>query len=235
MDFSVYLAMAPEQALPEGLRKAFLFCPFEENGMPEFLPPECLPVLTDRTPFSKEKSIQLIDRLSSIASGCHAVLLDFQRNEQTGLAEFVQELGAALSCPIAAPPEYAGPAGPVFLPPIPPDVMPEEALAPWQGRQIWLDLAPSALKLTLTAGGCSSTETSETGTGGFRDRVLLCHYRAETILKDRVQFALWRTGEDLSALTARLPELGVCGCVGLYPELNGCGFLKAPPLPGPDR
>ena len=38
MDFSVYLAMAPEQVLPEGLRKAFLFCPFEENGIPESLP-----------------------------------------------------------------------------------------------------------------------------------------------------------------------------------------------------
>ena len=235
MDFSVYLAMAPEQVLPEGLRKALLFCPFEENGIPESLPAGCLPVLTDRTPFAQGNARHIIDRLSAIASGSPAVLLDFQRKGQMGLREFVQKLRSSLSCPVAAPPEYAGPAGPVFLPPIPPDVMPEEALAPWQGRQIWLDLAPSAQKLTLTAAGCSSSDTAEVGTGGFPDAALFCHYRLETIQEDRVQFTLWRTGEDLSALTARLPELGVCGCVGLYPELNACGFVKAPPLPGSDR
>ena len=127
MDFSVYLAMAPEQVLPEGLRKAFLFCPFEENGIPESLPVGCLPVLTDRTPFAQGNARYIIDCLSAIASGSPAVLLDFQRKGQMGLREFVQKLRSSLSCPVAAPPEYAGPAGPVFLPPIPPDVMPEEA------------------------------------------------------------------------------------------------------------
>lgn len=231
MDF--YLAMAPE-ALPAPYGRARLFCPFAEI-LPEYLPENGLPVLTDSTPYGNQSPEATAELLLPLVQNVKGVVLDFQREHQPGLRDFVEKLRVCLPCPVAAPPEYAGDTGPVFLPPIPPEEVPEGWLAPWKGKEIWLDFAPLAKTLILTPTGCTAQEGAEVRAPGFQDTALFCHYTIAVESSERVSFSLWRTEEDLKSLVSRLESWGVHSLLGLYPELTACGFLPAPFPPGSDR
>ena len=217
MDF--YLAFAPGEVLTGRLKGAALCCPFEAAFSPPAIPAGTLLVLTDSARFGEHSADALASQLLPIAENSPAILLDFQRHHQEGLPAFVRRLGELLPCPVVPPPEYAADTGPVFLPPIPPDCLPEDHLSPWKGREIWLDLAASAEALTLTPAGCRRETLDTHPVDGFRDGRLFCHYHILRTGRDAVRFSLWRTGGDLIALLDACKGLGVQNCVGLYPEL----------------
>ena len=116
------------------------------------------------------------------------------------------------------------------MPPMPPDVNLADYLAPWQGREIWLELALDGETITLTPAGATTAPLPPAAQllGGHRDEKLHCHYQIHTDA-DSARFTLFRTPEDLDALLTEGEALGVTRAVGLYQELHGIPqFLTAP-------
>ena len=110
---------------------------------------------------------------------------------------------------------------PVFLPPPPPHVPLQEYLAPWQGREIWLEAALDGEVITVTEKGSVSSPLppAEIPENSLEDPALHCHYRSKTF-DDRIDFTLWRTRDDLTNLLREAESLGVTLAVGLWQELS---------------
>ncbi len=203
---------------------AWMACHFSPYGLglsnlPRHLPEGAVLMVDDVTPIHGHDPAviarQLIDCVEAFS--CAAVLLDFQREgygESQALARHLQE---ALPCPVAVSSLYAGDLeGPVFLPPIPCHCPPEEAAAPWQGRQLWLDWNAAGEVITVTEEGASITPLPwlDAAQAGFQDAALHCHYTIQEC-PDALQFTLWRTWEDWEALTA---VLGASTALTLFQE-----------------
>ena len=173
-------------------------------------PPGALPVITDRHPLTEEA----VDRLCAMARGWDRAVLDLER-PPTPLA---RELLRRLPCPAAAPPGYGD--GAVFLPPAPLHVPLADSLAPWQGREIWLEAALRQQVITVTAHGTEiSPPAPADREGGFYHRELCCRFTQE-IREDRVVFTLFDTRQTLKDKLAQAQKLGVTAALGLYQELG---------------
>ena len=217
-------------------KTAWMACHFSPystglSNLPKELPPGSMVILDDITPIhghdAETIAAQLRPRLDTLK--CSGVLLDFQRPgyEEAGL--LAERLVEALPCPVVVSALYGQTLScPVFLPPVPPDVSLADYLTPWQGREIWLELALDGKIITLTPAGATTSPLPPTAqlTGGHRDERLHCHYQIHTDA-DSARFTLFRTPEDLDALLTEGETLGVTRAVGLYQELHGIPqFLK---------
>lgn len=215
----------PDISFPVG----WMACHFSPYGtglsnLPEELPEESLLILNDRTPWWNhdpgligEQLAECIDQLS-----CHGLLLDFQRPGISEVAELVSLLCTGLPCPVAVTEAYCTNLScPVFLPPVPLQQTVEEYLAPWQGREVWLELALDCEAVTLTTEGAATTPLSRWAypAEGYSDRNLHCYYHIEP-REDRAVFTLRRTREDLDGLLEDAANCGVTTAVGLWQELN---------------
>lgn len=176
-----------------------------------------------------DMAAQLRPRLDALK--CSGVLLDFQRPGYEEAELLAGRLSEALPCPVGVSALYGrGLTCPVFLPPVPPDVNLADYLAPWQGREIWLELALDGETITLTPSGAitASLPPAAQLLGGHRDEKLHCHYQIHTDA-DSARFTLFRTPEDLDTLLTEGEALGVTRAVGLYQELHGIlPFLTDP-------
>ena len=221
------LTAAEYQAAPPVSPVAWMACHFSPYGtglsnLPDVLPPGSLLMLNDRTPIQGHDPERIATQLEAFweRQPCRGLVLDFQRpgcSESQALAAF---LCRSCSVSVAVSSLYAQELGcPVFLPPVPLDVPAETWLAPWHGREIWLDLALEAQKLTLTATGLT-TSPAVPLPAGFREDALHCHY-AISPGEQQVDFTLWRTREDANSLLAAVEPLGVTTWVGLYQEFFG--------------
>lgn len=193
------------------------------SNLPRELPPGSLLILDDITPIHghdpEEIGFQLKERTEMLE--CCGILLDFQRPDCAEAAALAKYLAEALPCPVAVSEPYAqGLTCPVFLPPVPPAVPLTDYLAPWQGREIWLEMALDGEVITLTSEGASATNlpSGETNEGGHVEEKLHCHYHIQ-IEEELARFTLFRTREDLEKLMEEAAELGVANAVGLYQEL----------------
>lgn len=229
MGITQYLAMTEQElsAGPPPSNLAYLGCRFSESGLrglPQSLPPGALLILDDRTPLESLPIPEIGEALQKVLTrfSCRGLLLDFERPgiaAQKALAAF---LARQLSCPVAAPPEYAPENAPVFLPPVPVDCTVENHLAPWQGREIWLDTGLCGLDLTLTPAGAICAPAAVPLLQGFYDEALCCRYT----IRETPQGFLFRLGRDracLQKLLARAEPLGVTLSVGLWQELSSLG------------
>ena len=118
---------------------------------------------------------------------------------------------------------YAGSLScPVFLPPVPVQTPAAEYLSPWQGREIWLETALDAVKITVTEKGASFAPLPRVDREDrdFRDEPLHCRYRI-SLSEDRAEFLLYRVKEDLASLLGDAGKHGVTTAVGLYQEWAG--------------
>lgn len=232
MAITPYLAMTAgemkgAQAFPP--RAGWLSCHFSASGaglsnLPAALPPGSLLILDDSTPMDGHDPEQIAGQLEDRAKrlACAGVLLDFQRPGAEGVKELIARLEAAVPVPLIVSAAYAaGTDCAVFLPPVPADVLPEEYLSSWRGREIWLEAALDGLEITLTEAGAVRTPLprwEQPEAAGFRDDGLHCHYRCE-VREDAAVFTLWRSPEDLKELLDQAESLGVTAAVGLYQEL----------------
>lgn len=231
MALSPYLAMTAGEilsstGLPEGL--AYMACHFSPyatglSNLPRELPPGTLLILNDRTPIHGHDPAlvcaQLEDTVQKLR--CSGVLLDFQRPDCPELQALCQKV-AALPCPVAVSHLYAGELScPVFLPPPPLHQPLEEHLAPWQGRQIWLEAATDAEEITVTpeGSGFRPLPPQPQAEACFVEDALCCRYRI-AISSDAITFRLFRTREDVDALLKKAHSLGVSQAVGLYQDLG---------------
>ena len=225
MDIGLYLAMtqgefAAAPVLPG--KPVWLGCRFSpEEGTLTSLPPVPSGALmvNDSLPFSGCNPDHIIHTLRQ-HSPVEVLILDFQQpgipEQQTLVLELVREM----DFPVIVSDSYAQNLScPVFLSPCPHHVHLKDHIAPWKGREIWLDLAMDASCLTLTKEGCavSPLPCGAAAERSFADERLHCHYRAETG-DDFARFILWRTREDLQHLTREAEGLGIKALVGLWQE-----------------
>lgn len=193
------------------------------SNLPGKLPPGAMLLLTDRTPIHGHDPEIIARQLSDTAARfqCRGILLDLQRSGDEETAQLVRYLVGALPCPVGVAQPYAAELDcPILLPPAPPDTPLQEHLAPWQGREVWLEAALDSLLLTLTREGSRFSPTAPAREPlPHWEPSLHCHYRTE-VRKDRVDFILGRTAEDLNALLEEAEALGVALVIGLYQELG---------------
>ena len=224
-----YLAMTASEIadfpeIPE--HTAYMFCPFfpEPEEASAIQADGCLLVLTDAFPPDDSKQESLIRKLKTMNAG--SILLDFQRKGDRGGYGFAKRLCEAVECPVILPEIYADKLnGPVFLPPVPLHSSLDEYLAPWKGREVWLDVSREAAQITLRESG---SEYAWLGSflppeNGHWEKKLSCHYRI-SLEEEAAVFTLWRTESDLEALLREAGQMGVQNVIGLYQEWRGSGL-----------
>lgn len=207
---------------------AWMACHFSPYGtgitnLPKHLPPGSLLILNDRTPVCGHDPALVAQTLDTLVKRlkCGGILLDFQRPgcEQTN--RIAAEI-AKLPCPVAVSELYAGALDcPVFLPPVPLHQPLADHLAPWQGREVWLEAALDSLQITVTEKGSEYTPLPWEAEPEIRftDGCLHCGYTT-TIQPGLARFSLHRTRPMLNSLLTEAEKLGVTHAVGLYQQLR---------------
>lgn len=193
------------------------------SNLPKNLPAGSLLILNDRTPIHAHDREVIAAQLSDCAERLQsrALLLDFQRPGCAETAELTAFLAETLPFPVAVAVPYAeNLTCPILLPPLPHHITLEEHIAPWQGRQIWLEAALDSEVITLTESGAdiAPLPPGEAFEDGHWDETLLCHYHID-VSDQCARFTLWRTGEDLDKILLEATDLGISTVVGLYQEL----------------
>ena len=202
---------------------AWMACHFSPYGtglcnLPPELPDNAMVILNDRIPPQGHDPEYILDQLAQIR--CDCFLLDFQQTGNEETAALAKMIADTETRPVGVTPQYGqGLPCPIFLPPVPPDISPAEYLAPWKGRDIWLEAAMDSLRYTVTEQGSTPGPLPKVPDRGLRDETLFCHYQIE-VLADRAEFSLWRTKEDLGALLDAAETFGVTKAVGLWQELG---------------
>ncbi len=232
MGLPLYLAMTAAEmsgcrSLPK--RTAWMACRFSAAGdgisnCPHTLPEGALLILDDSQPIQGHDPALVARRLQQVLEETQAVavLLDFQRPGHRESAQMVRHLAGALPCPVAVSACYGRETdGPVLLPPPPLNRPLEQHLAPWQGRQLWLEAALESACFTVTAEGtqvlpCPMPELAE---APLTDEALHCRYEVRTE-KDRASFALWRDRACLDRLLEQAQAQGVHQAIALYQQLS---------------
>lgn len=225
---NVFLAQTgQEMAEPLPKRLAYMalhFSPYSAglSNAPKDLPEGSILLLDDSMPpdgHDPQTVIgqlrQLVDRFSP-----HGVLLDFQRPKTGTLERMVDCILEALPCPVAVTKEYAEKLScPVFLSPLPVNKRLDDYLSPWLKQGIYLEIAPEALKITVTESGCTTVQIPLVTDLPLEDKRLHCHYDVK-VFPDKAIFTLCRNRADLESLVHDAKKLGVLGCIGLYSELQ---------------
>lgn len=222
-----YLAQTAEEftagAVPPA-HMAWMACHFSPYGtglvnLPPVLPPNAMVILNDRIPMAGHDPDTVIAQLMQLEPD--SLLLDFQRPPEAQTLALVRSISASLSCPVGAPPVYCHHLqNPLFLPLLPPDRPLAEYLAPWHGRELWLEIGSGAITYAVTETGAVPGILPAVPRDGLADRALLCHYRIMSA-PDRAVFEIWRTREDLEKLLEQAAPWGVTRAVGLWQELRG--------------
>lgn len=219
-----------QQNAPLPPKLGWLGCHFSPCGtglsnLPRQLRAGSMLILDDAVPIHGHDPARILAELEAAMARlqCESLLLDFQRPGEPETEEVAAVLVRELSCPVGVSALYGeGLECPLFLPPAPLDVPLADHLAPWKGREVWLEAALDGQILTLTESGCASAPLppGEKPQGGHWEARLHCHYTIQAA-EDRAVFTLYRTPEDLQALLEEAQTLGVTRSIGLYQELDG--------------
>ena len=229
MTLPIYLAMTDAEMhrcspLPD--HTAFMACHFSPYGtgicnLPTALPAESMLILNDRIPICNhdpEEILAQLNRLLEEITFC-GLLLDFQRESYTQCHAITKLLAEKLPLPVGVSQPYARDLDcPVFVDPPAFHVPLSEHLKPWEGRQIWLDAALSAVCYRVDKSGCTQTPCNRPSEPlPQHDAQLHCHYRIQQE-SDHVAFTLTRAKEDLQDLLSEGQTIGVTAAIGLYQE-----------------
>ena len=230
MAFPLYLALTAAEILNTATPPrpyAWMACHYSCYGtglsnLPATLAPGSMVILNDRTPPGGHDPVMIAKQLAELveAFSVDSVLLDLQRPDLEENARIAACIAETLACPVGVSAHYAKALScPVFLPPVPIHKPLGDYLAPWAGREIWLDAAIDRERITVTAKGSRIEPAPSVCVAGFEEKNLHCHYCID-IDKNQAVFTLWRTPEDLTALLQESEALGVTKAIGLYQELG---------------
>ena len=226
-----YLAMTAAEisAFPPNGPIAYMACqfsPYTEGlaNIPDWLPSGSILMLNDRMPCQGHSPDLAAGQLAAAVAQleCESVLLDFQRPPEPESSAMADTIIQALPCPVAATEGFAKEhTCPVFLCPGPLHLSLKEHLAPWEGREIWLEAALCQESVVISGQGSSVTPIfpTEQLSGGFYDEVLRCCYCQKTF-SDSIEFTLYDTLESLEKKLELAAQLGVKRAVGLWQELG---------------
>ncbi len=232
MALSCYLAMTAGEffrASETVENPAWMACQFSPDGsglsnLPPQFPAGGMIILNDWYPFHHHDFTQIIDELKSLRENVSpsCFLLDFQRPDIGELQVLAEQICQALPCPVAVSHLYGKDLGcPIFLPSPPITKALDAYLAPWKGREIYLEIALDSALIAVTKDGA----TSQAGvpflpnTPIFYDETLCCHYQTE-LLENQVNFYLERQIEDIGELLKSADAYGVRCAVGLYQQFQ---------------
>lgn len=202
------------------------FSPYTEglSNIPDTLPAGGILILNDRLPCQGHSADlvagQLIDTVDRL--GCESVLLDFQRPPEPEAEVMAARITSALSCPVAVTEGFAKKLDcPVFLSPAPLHLPLADHLAPWRGREIWLEAALCQEDILITEKGMTHNPIfpTEQLDGGFYDDHLCCCYHTD-IREDHIRFTLFDTPESLCQKLKLAASYDVARAVGLWQELG---------------
>lgn len=233
MAITLHLAMTAAEfsnctQLPD--RPAWMACHFSPYGsgligLPEALPADSLLILNDRIPPHRHDPALILRQLCDTveALSCFGVLLDLQRPDCANTRDIAAVLTEGLPCPTAVSEPYARPLScPVFLNAPPLEQPLEQAVLPWQGRELWMEAALTARRIDITPHGTAvfPAEPALAPEGeSFADPRLFCRY-IQTVKPDQASFFLYSTAETLQLQAQRAQELGVKRFVGLFQQLH---------------
>lgn len=229
MAIPLYLAMtAAEFSAGKKLPQypAWMSCHFSPAGkglsnLPPALPVGSLLILDDQMPPDEHDAALIRQQLEVIieSSSCAGLLLDFQRPDDSETDLMVREL-LRLPCPVCVSHWYAKELScPVLLPPCPLITPLAAHLAPWDGREIWLEAATDSAGFTVTSSGCQLSYFPGTDCFPHEENALHCSYRIEKD-SDEIRFHLHRGPAHIPALLLEAEKLGVSCAVGLRQELE---------------
>lgn len=232
MALPLYLAMTATELssdahLPEHF--AWMACHFSPcsegiTNVPAAMPKGAMLILNDRMPCQGHSADLVAQQLSDAVQklNCESVLLDFQRPPGPESMAIVKTLVGALPCSVAAFESYAKELScPVFLPPSPLHKPLAEHLAPWTGREIWLEAALCQEDTIVTSQGVSYVPQfpPDQLDGGFIEEELNCRYHM-MLSENEIRFTLFDTRESMEKKLEQAGSLGVTRAVGLYQELG---------------
>ena len=232
MPIPCYLALTEREfshipSIPENC--AWMACHFSGystglSNLPRQLPPGSMVIVNDLIPVCGHDPERILAQLLMLLEQVQPVgfLLDLQRPGEAQTRQIAKVLTEGLPCPVGVTPEYAKSLDcPVFLEPPPLYVSLETHIAPWRGREIWLEATFGFQRLTVTEAGCQ-IETVEEHTlqeSALFDEALCCSYHVH---KDgqSATFTLRRKREELEKLLLQAEALGITRAVGLYQQLG---------------
>ena len=229
MPIPFYLAMTAGEYAACGQFPApmgWLACHFSSSGnglsnIPDTLAQNALLIVDDSIPFQNHDVRCICSQLQEAVARLHtaAVILDFQRPGNSGIAKLVSVLQQELSCSVIVTPQYAQDGQPVFLPPAPMYQPLAEYLRPWQGREIWLDVTPLATEITITDTQSTAENISMENIPEqcYTDPLLHCKYTIQ-IRNTCAVFTLYRDADNWETWLSEAKSLGVQGVIGLFQE-----------------
>ena len=212
--------------LPEKI--AWMACHFSPyslglSNLPRYIPENSLLIVNDITPIRGHDPKIVAEQLLGCVEtfSCFGVLLDFQRDCNEEILPVISEILETLPCPVAVTECYAkNLTCPVFLPPLPHHIPLKEWVAPWQGRDIWLETALDGEEILLSEKGISFFPLSGSfPQDGHKDEILHCHYHI-SLTDNSARFVLWRTKEDIEFLLLEADSLNIRTAVSLYQEFQ---------------
>lgn len=227
MEIPVYLAMTASefrscrQLPPHAAWLSCLFSPYGRgiSNIPKQLPPDSLLIISDKTPICGHDPELIYQILLNIMPqlSVRGLLLDFEGAVTPESMNIVRKL-ITLPYPVAVSATHAGSLDcPVFVPyPLPSESL-STHLAPWKGRDIWLEISTAVQKITITPSGAEHQIATSHSELPHEDRELHCHYRID-VGNNELQFTLQRTVEDLHDLLDSGHSMGVSVAVGLHQE-----------------
>ncbi len=232
MDINCYLAMtaaelAGTQAPPP--HTAWMACHYSPTGkglsnLPQQLPTGSLLIVDDSIPPNGHDPKQIAEQLNQLVRELPigGIILDLQRKDLEENTELVSVLVKQPPCPVCVSSHYAkGLDCPVFLPPPPLHTPLNKYLAPWKGREIWLEAALETEQITVTKEDSTVTSLSYTPLPeeSFWDDTIYCRYTIQ-VQEDHAIFTLTRDMDMLQKLLIQANKQGVSKAVGLYQELK---------------
>ena len=186
-------------------------------GLADHLPAGCGLVIDDRNPIpAVDLILPVLEQLSPAY-----VILDFQRPPDAQSIKLTTAL-AQIHKNLVIPPPYAqGLACPLFLPPVPPHIPMAEHLKPWQGREIWLELALDGALITVTPQGSRThlLPHAQIPEDSYEDSMLHCHYKISQ-KEDALEFYCVRTRNDIEEMLRPPLPPNLKYAVALYQELG---------------
>ena len=232
MAIPLYLAMtAAEAAAAEALPPymAWMACHFSCYGsglsnLPSSLPENAMVIVDDCTPIFGHDPMYILEQLQGLYEALRpeSFLLDFQRPDNPESACLAEILTRHLPCPVGVTEDYAqGLQCPVFLTAPPLHRHLKDHIAPWTGRELWLEAAVEAEEITVTREGSKTEPTCVLCLDApvFEEENLHCRYHIR-VTADAAIFHLTRQKQELEELIEEGENLGITRAVGLYQQLG---------------
>lgn len=226
-----YLAMTALEfmsVMPQDPYVAWLSCHFSNyhtglTNLPKFLPAGSMVIVDDMIPIESHDPNRICQELTDLVATFQlsGVLLDLQRpnvDESYGLCKVLSQ---ALPCPVGVTEYYAeGLSCPVLISvPLRTDIC--ALVKKWKGRELWLEAALEAQKITISKEGAQVApwDIEDLPEPFHEDAALHCRYHWQARNSTAV-FTVQRDFAALEHLVDAASKLGVTRAVGLYQQLH---------------